>query len=245
MFLEQIMNINAPFSLPPAALHEFYADRGAEGAALCGLGLASAGGAAPSRPLLWVRQEVTDRERGAPCSTGLDAHGFASSRLILVRTRDMLATIQAGLEGARTPGLAAVMIELWGDGKVYDLTASRRLSLAAKVSGAMVLVCRLAASPVPSAADTRWQARALPSRALAAQAPGNPTFEITLLRARSGQEGLRYCLEWDRDTRELVPRSLPATRAPLARSAPLSGASVPVPFDRKGAPASSSQRLAG
>jgi len=230
------MNINVPLPLPPAALHEIYAGRNDDGVALCGLGLASA--AIAGAPVLWVRQGMYDREAGTPCSTGLEAHGFTPSRLILVRTRDMLATIQAGLEGARTIGLAMVMIELWGEGKIYDLTASRRLALAAKASGTTVLVSRVAAAPVPSAADTRWQARAVPSRALAANAPGLPAFEITLLRARNGQEGLCYCLEWDRDARRLISRSLPAAGDALSRPTPLSGAPVSVSFDRQGAKAS-------
>lgn len=244
MLLEQIMNNSAPLPFPAAALHEIYAGRNDDGAALSGLGLASATMADTVRPLLWVRQGMFDREVGIPCSTGLEAHGLAPARLVLIRTRDTLAAIQAGLEGARTPGLAAVMIELWGEGKIYDLTASRRLALAARASGAMVLVLRTAARPVPSAADTRWQVRAIPSRALAANAPGLPAFQITLLRARNGQEGLRYCLEWDRDARKLVSRSFPTGDA-LPRPAPLSGAPVSLPFNRQGAPAFPTRRRAG
>jgi len=243
--LEQNMNNETAFPLATAALHEFYAGRNDDGAALSGLALAAAGIECPTRPLLWVRQDMLDRETGTPCSTGLEAHGFASSRLILVRVRDTLGAIQAGLEGARTAGLAMVLVELWGEGKAYDLTASRRFSLAAKTSGASVLVLRVAAHPAPSAAETRWLTRAAPSQALAARAPGNPAFEITLLRARNGQEGLRYCLEWDRDTRKFISRALPAAGGALIRPAPLSGALAPVPFDRQGAPVLPTRRLAG
>lgn len=236
------MNNNIPLPLPTGALHELYAGRNDDGAALCGLGLASA--ATTGAPLLWVRQEMVDCETGSPCSVGLEAHGLAPSRLILLRVRDTLAAIQAGLEGARTAGLAMVVIELWGEGKIYDLTASRRLALAARASGTTVLVLRTAATPVPSAADTRWQARAVPTRALAANAPGLPAFEITLLRARNGLEGLRYCLEWDRDAREFIPRSLPAAGT-VPRPAPLSGAPISFPSDRQGAPAAPAWRRTG
>ena len=70
-----------------------------------------------------------------------------------------------------------------------DLTASRRLALAAEQSGVTLFLLRLEAQPVPSAADTRWTVGAAPSRSLEADAPGPPMFEIELLRRRAGPAG--------------------------------------------------------
>jgi protein ImuA len=134
-----------------------------------------------------------------------------------------------------------VILELWGAARAYDLAASRRLSLAAKASGLRVLVARVADAVTPSAAETRWRLRALPSHGLAANAPGAPAFELSLLRARDGREGLRYHLEWDRDACRFIARGgtrggeiAPATQRRVAAGGglpPLSGAVVPAAVD--------------
>jgi protein ImuA len=98
-----------------------------------------------------------------------------------------------------------------------DLTASRRLSLAAEKSGVPLLLLRMNAEPVPSAAETRWRVAAAPSHALPGNAPGMPCFDVELLRCRSRPAGQSWRLEWDRDRK-------------LFRDAALPGAVVPVPL---------------
>lgn len=225
--------------LAEAGLHEFFAAREADGAALgpLALMLAQEGKAGTSEvgSWLWVRHETQAREAGMPSPVGLAELGIDPTRMLLFRAPDVAGALQAGLEGARCPALGTVIIELRGEAKAYDLTASRRLALAAKETGVSVLLARTAAPPMPSAAQTRWQVRTMPSRALAAKAPGAPTLQLTLLRARNGHEGLRYCLEWDRDARQFILRSS-AAEPFLRPAAPLSGAVVPLSFDRQGAP---------
>ena len=226
--------------IAPAALHELYADRASTATAVagCGLGFVSGDG---TRPVLWVRQHLAELEAGAPYAPGLGEYGLDPGRTILVRARDGTAALQAGLEGARTAGLGAVLIELWGAARAYDLTASRRLALAARASGATVLLLRVAATPQPSAAETRWRIQSAPSAALAARAPGAPAFHLTLLRARSRQEGLSYRLEWNRDECRfaiLEPDSWAGHGTPTRHNgdAALSGAVVALPADRPAAP---------
>jgi len=232
------------FGLDPA-LHEFYADRSSDAAALCGLALASSGAVAQGRSLLWVRHAMLDHEQGAPYAPGVDSCGIASSSMILVRLREEVGVLQAAFEGARCTGLGAVVVELWGEARAYDLTASRRLAMAARKSGVPVLMARVAATPAPSAAETRWRVRAMPSRALAANAPGNPAFAMTLLRARNGQEGQHLHLEWDRDARTLVTLPAGGSDGPVIRPAAVSGALGPVSFDRPGAAREHAWRKAG
>lgn len=226
----------APLGLAAHALHEFYAAAGMDGAGLTGAALAMAqslkGGAT-----LWVRHAVFDRETGAPYFPGLAEFGVDPARLILFSAWDAASVLQAGLEGARCAGLGAVVIELWGEARAYDLTASRRLAAAARESGKPVILTRMAAEPRPSTAETRWRFSTLASRALEANAPGNPAFELNLLRARDGRQGLRLHLEWDRNARCFKPLAVGASR--LAGSgeagglpAPLSRAVVQVPADR-------------
>jgi protein ImuA len=220
-------------------LHELYAAAEADGAGLCAFTLLLSADQ-PFR--LWVRHQAQERELGWPHPSGLVELGIDPAQVLLVQARDVACVLQAALEGARCGG-AVVVVELRGEAKTYDLTASRRLAVAAKASGARVLLARTAAAPTPSAAQTRWQVRAMPSRALAAKAPGPPAFELSLLRARNGQEGLRYCVEWDRDARQFIPRSVPAVDE--LRLPSLSGAVVPLSFDRSGASPDQPHRQAG
>lgn len=227
--------------LAPAAVHELHAATDADAAALTGavLALAYLGRGAPG---LWVRHTALDHEAGSAYPPGLAAFGLDPGRLILVRAQDALSALKAGLEGARCPALGAVIIEFRGEAKAYDLTASRRLALAAKASGVRVLVTRIAAHPVPSAAETRWRIRAVTSLALPGNAPGNPAFELTLLRARNGQEGLRYHLEWNRDAGSFIAYpgkaggGTTAPSSPAGNPPPLSRPVVPVLFDRPDPP---------
>jgi protein ImuA len=240
------------FSLARGALHEVYAARQADAAGLAALAL-MLGEGDRRRTRLWIRHEVAMRETGMPYPAGLVELGFDPSRILLLHARDALAALQAGLEGARCAALGAVMIELWGEARAYDLTASRRLALAAKASGVPVFLLRVAAQPMPSGVETRWSVRVAPSRRQAANAPGHPAFHLTLLRARNGQEGLQHHLEWNRDAQRFENAVNNGGIAGYAGEhgsrppAPLSGTALPVPLHRSG-PASDEpgwQRRAG
>ncbi len=235
--LRQDTEYERNFWSPVPGLHEFY---GVSSACAMLAPAALALAASARRPaVLWVRQSLVTRETGAPCGRGLSEFGLAAEKAILVHVRDARAALQAGLEGARCPALGAVAIELWGETKTYDLTASRRLALAARTAGTPVFLTRLAAAPQASAADTRWLAGPAPSRPFAANAPGPPVLALTLLRARSGaydgkgaqhtqehRENSKFELEWDRDARRYMLRSSRAT-------APLSGAVAAVSLNRQ------------
>ena len=220
-------------SLSRAALHEFYAAAGADAPGMTGVALAFALLAAGVRPMLWVRHDLIDHEAGAPYAPGLVEFGIDPSRLIFVRARDAPAALQAGLDGARCVALGAVIIEIQGEAKALDLTASRRLALAAQVSGTPVLLARTVAQPQPSAAETRWLVASVPSPALAANAPGRPAFSLSLLRHRSGLAPGEWHLEWNRDRACFEERAASGTIATRAGSAaPLSRGVVPLSFDR-------------
>lgn len=215
-----------------AALHELHAFAGSDGVSATCSALILAQASGPGA-VLWVRQPAFDREAGTLYPAGLAELGMDPAQVIYVQARDAVAALQAGLEGARSAAVDAVIVELWGEARAYDLTASRRLALAAKASGVPVFAVRVAADPRPSAAETRWLVRTAASRRLAANAPGHPAFDWLLLRARSGQEGLRYCVEWDRDARNLV--CVPAGSARASHDhASLSGAVVSLPANRPG-----------
>jgi protein ImuA len=219
-----------------AALHEFYPaaqrDAMASGGLLLGLAAQQQDGM-----ILWVRQEALSRECGQPCPSGIVEFGVDPQRVVLVRARDAQAVLQAGLEGARSGALAAVLLETWGEAPLYDLSASRRLALAAREAGAQVLLAPVAAPIKASAAETRWRVETSPSFALATRAPGHPVYNLSLLRARNGRDGTTYRLEWNRDARSFlschdIARTL--SRAPEGRVAPISGALAPFPANGAG-----------
>ncbi|WP_449255691.1 ImuA family protein [Bosea sp. (in: a-proteobacteria)] len=199
--------------LERAALHEVYAAGTAGLAAATGFALglalraargeaqgeAQEGAAGSGRPILWVRQDFVDAETGRLHAPGLNELGLDPARLLLVRARDGEGVLRAGAEGARCPALGAVLIEPWGEPRAFDLTASRRLALAAEGSGVTILLLRVAAAEMPSAARTRWQVRPLASRALEANAPGGPAFGLRLLRQRGGAAEREWRVEWNRD----------------------------------------------
>lgn len=226
------------FTLARGALHEFYASTEADGVSLSALAM-MLGGAGRKQSKLWVRHEALASETGAPYPAGLAELGFDPACVLLVRERDVSSALQAGLEGARCAALGAVIIEIRGEARPYDLTASRRLALAAKTSGVPVFLLRTGAKAVASAAETRWLARAAPSQALAARAPGHPSFHLTLLRARNGQEGAQHHLEWNRDghclENSLANRDAGYARQPESdRGTPLPRSVVSVSFDGSG-----------
>lgn len=211
-------------------LHEAFGSGGTrDAAAASGFGLGLALRFAGERPLLWVRQDFAERETGLLYGAGLADFGLDPGRLVSVRAASVEDSLRAAAEGARCPALGAVLVEVWGEARALDLTASRRLSLAAQRSGVPLVMIRPGAVPGPSAAMTRWLVAPAPSRPLEANAPGRPAFLITLLRHRAGIAGRNWHVEWDRDrlsfaepapvSRALVSR--PADRAAVAPGAPL------------------------
>lgn len=202
-------------------VHEVYAAQpeDAPSAAALALALATAMTAAERNrngPVMWLRSTRAVRHGGIVQASGWTELGGTPDRALLAVVPDAIALLRASVDALRCAALGAVIVEHWGTMRELDLTASRRLMLAARQSGVPLFVVRADADPVPSAALTRWEVAAAPSRALPGNAPGFPTFDITLLRQRSGPSGLDWRLEWDRDRTEF-------------REAALSGLVVPVP----------------
>jgi protein ImuA len=223
--------------LARGALHEVFAAATPDASAASGFTTAlavqaSAHGSARPRDILWVRQRYGALEAGGLYAPGLAELGMDVSRLILADVRDAADALRAGEEGARCAVLGAVLIEVWGKPKQLDLTATRRLALAAEHSGVPLFLLRAGASPEPSACTTRWSVRPALSRPFAADAPGRPAFSVTLLRARSHASGRSWTLEWNRDRRcfdDLTPAAAPIRSEGRASDTPLSGGVVSLP----------------
>ncbi|WOF43663.1 hypothetical protein KNJ79_01465 [Sphingopyxis indica] len=202
--------------LAAGRIHEFFAADpldAASAAAFAALLALRGGGEAP---LLWLRTADAGRKAGHLYAPGLAELGGDPNRLLLVETGDAKALLAAANDAVRCAGPAAVVVESHGRLPAFDLTAGRRLALGAREAGTSLFLLRIAAEPVPSVAETRWQVAAAPSRELEARAPGAPAFDLELLRWRAGPAGARWRLEWNRDDQAFRDPALSGALLPLA-----------------------------
>ena len=205
-------------ALDAGFLHELHAAAEDRAAALA-FGLVA--GMQASEGALVLTRRVRSGGGAVPCGEGLALLGIDPARLVMVDAPDELGVLRAGLEAARCPQVAAVLVEAEGRFAPYDLTASRRLALAAERNRNRVIVLRLDAEPRASAAQTRWALASAPSLPLEAEAPGWPALAAELLRWRGGAAGARWRLEWDEQHggfhRPIEPAPLPRLVVPAVR----------------------------
>jgi protein ImuA len=202
-------------------LHELFGAEAADGPGATGFAAMLARLAlSPAAPLLWLRQEEAERGGGQLSATGLAQIGIDPSRLVLLVLPDPLTLLRAAADVVRCSAVGAAVIELWKQPRALDLTASRRLAVAAEESGVTTLMLRVEAEPTPSAAHTRWQIASAPSVALEADAPGHPALDIALLRQRGRPDGGRWRLEWDRERATFGEAPLPGAVVPAAAGGP-------------------------
>ena len=168
--------------LASGCLHELAArpqDAAAYGLLAVLLGrLIGEAGAAPGMAL-WCALKHSGRP-AMPYGPGLMRFGLATERLILARAGKPADLLWAMEEGLRSGRFAAVL----GEGLAPDLTATRRLQLAAEAGGATALLAFPASDSRSlrlSAATTRWRIAALP-----AVRPDRPRWQVSLERCRGG-----------------------------------------------------------
>lgn len=202
------------------ALHEVFCD-GRQSAAGCGFVAGLAGRLAPRRPLVWVRQDFSEREAGVLSMSGLAELGLDPRRVVSVRATDAENALRAAADALACDAVGAVVLEVWGQTRQLDLVASRKLTLAAQGAGVTGLLLRIAASPILSTAETRWIVRAASSPPAASwSAWGAPRFDAELVRNRHGSLG-RWIMEWTCDEclfKEETADSQPVAAAPAHRS---------------------------
>lgn len=180
--------------LPLGCLHEIHATAAAgdgragdDGAAVGFAALLLARLAARTgRSVLWLGR---DADLHAP---GLVRYGLTPDRLVLARGRRPADLLWALEEAARSAAIAAVVGEVAG----ADLTASRRLQLAAEAGGVTTFLLRRHGAGMTSSAVTRWRVAGLASRPVAGEPGiGHPRWQLDLLRCRGGRPG-GWPVEW-------------------------------------------------
>jgi protein ImuA len=198
--------------LARGAMHEVFAEAGRQSAAATGFIAGLSSRIAARRPLLWVRQDFAELEAGALSMSGFTELGLNPRLLVSVHASDAEAALRIAADALACDALGAVVLELWGETRQFDLVASRKLTLAARMSGVTGLLLRLAAAPMPSTAETRWIVRAAHSPPRL-EAWGAPMLDTQLVRNRHGPNG-HWIMEWKCD--ECLFRETPAHPQPVA-----------------------------
>jgi protein ImuA len=210
------------------ALHEIRCETTRDSVAAAGFAVALLARLAKSdhRPFMLVSEAGALDEAGHPYGPGLDRFGLDPAKLVVVRSRRPAETLWAFEEALRCRALAAVLAEIRGHRRQFDLTAGRRLALRAHESGVMGLLLRQAGAAEPGAATTRWLVAPRPAAILDdfAAGIGRPTWRLVLERNRNGRTGI-FDLEWNHDSRafavaEPIRPALSLSRASLSGDRP-------------------------
>jgi protein ImuA len=150
---------------------------------------------AERRPLLWCRLSREEREYGRLYGHGLETMGLPRRRFLTVTLHKPVAVLWTVEEALKSGALALVISD--ADPRHTDLTATRRLSLAAQAGKSAGLLVFSAAHPGATSSHTRWIVAALRSKPPPhdPDAPGAPAFAVRLIRARGGRPGA-WNVEW-------------------------------------------------
>ena len=182
------------------ALHELEPAGPLHRGAAFGFALALAGRVLQARhgdDVLWIETPFAVAETGRLHGVGLEAFGLSPARVLIVRVKRPLDVLWVMEEALRCRGIAAAVAELT---EAADLTATRRLSLAAREGGGMGLLARHRAWPQASAVMTRWQVAAASGRPDAFGGLGAAAFALELTKNRHGPNG-RWTILWDHHDR--------------------------------------------
>lgn len=185
------------------AFHETAPERPGDFGAACGFTLALACLAAKGGgETLWIQTDFARLESGALYGTGLDLFGLPSQRLLVLRARRAVDALFAMEEALKCRAIASVIAELPDD--TTDLTATRRLSLAARDHRGFGLLLRHRSSSMPSAAMTRWNVAAASGPRDDFGGIGTTSFLLSLVKNRRGPCG-RWNVAWDHHACVFVP----------------------------------------
>lgn len=185
----------APLPQEQTTLSEAFSTHPADGAAT-GFVLAKLAGF--TRPLIWISDRMSICETGEIYAPALT---FPMLRIVLSQPADVL---MAAEEALRCNALSAVVAEIWGNPKVLDFTATRRLAVRAEQAGMTCWLIRHGARSDLSAARERWRLSSLPAQdhPFDPKAPGEPRWHAELFRSRTARPGA-WVARYDRTTHRL------------------------------------------
>jgi protein ImuA len=177
------------------------------------LALAALAGKYTGRETLLIQTDMARFEAGAPYGVGLDLLGLPSRRLLILRARRPIDALFAMEEALKCAALASVITELPDD--AADLTATRRLSLAARSHDGLGLLLRHRSTSMPSAAMSRWEVAATAGERDTYGGLGTTAFQLSLVKNRRGPCG-RFRVAWSHHECAFVETDPVAVAAPFA-----------------------------
>ena len=195
-----------------AALHEVLATEPGCGAAFAAMVLGRTQGT-----VLWIGSARSEWQAWPP---GLAAWGLTPARLVLLRAERWKDALWAMEEALRCPAVGGALLvpaqgEGWAERAPLDLTATRRLQLAAEAGGALGMILQADPSVGPgggqrgvqggnqrgdqgqTAAHTRW--RVSPAEG------DEPHWWLELLRMRGGRPREAMAVAWQAASGRLEP----------------------------------------
>lgn len=228
--------------LPKAALTEIHGAETRDAGAASGFMLALAsllaalhGPAEPMAPILWIGTAEIFHEAGFPYAGGLRAmFGIEPETLLFCEAKRLTDVLWVAEEAARLAEPTAVILEIRGNPRQLDLTATRRLQARARDSGRPLFLLRQAAMPEPTAAPVRLVVEPASSALREtvggplASSVGRPAFTVAISKG-SVARSEKFTLEWNPDERTFKERRGEEGRAEDTRpvvSLPCHGADI-------------------
>jgi protein ImuA len=209
-------------SPPRGVLCEVWTDESRNGGARLAFALAQARSFldAAHPAIVWLQQRHQAQQAGLPYGAGLSGFGIDPETLVIGQPETLAELLWATEESVACRAVAAVIATVPAAAKLYDFTASRRLSLRAQASKVPVFLLCHGRARQASAAHLRWHVQpAASARApFDARAPGRPRFAVTLEKAPQGLRGT-WVLEWNGNGFEQVADRFAASGEPAVPAA--------------------------
>src|SRR5579862_3177112 len=153
---------------------------------------------------VWIQPDFTAIESGALYGPGIDLMRLSTERLVILRVPRPRDALWAMEEALRCRAAGAVVAEIACH--EADLTATRRLALAAREGGGLGLLLHPNAGANgtgseafrhhPSTATTRWEVASARGQRDRFGGLGPTTFALSLVKNRRGRIG-QWRLSWD------------------------------------------------
>jgi protein ImuA len=215
--LDAVLQGGVEGGLAAASLHEIAPAAPCDFGAAAGFTFALAARATgEGRAALWIQTDFAAVESGSIYGPGCDLFGLPSQQLLILKVRHPRDALWAMEEALKSRALASVIVELPNDGSAADLTATRRLTIAAREGGGFGFLFRHRSSSLSSSADTRWEVAAAPSQPDQFGGLGRAAFALSLIKNRRGPTG-RWSVTWDHHERAFAPLSVGLAEAALDR----------------------------
>ncbi len=168
---------------------------------------------------IWVTDPAIAVDNTRPWPDGLSQHGIKPSHFIFVTPKSLKDAMWAADEAAACNEIDALVFNLKGNPRVFDITATRRLMLRTKQNRIFACVLRQGGEEEASAAATRWHVAPRPSsnEEEFKSGIGQMRHVLTLEKNCNGQTG-QWLVAWNPHTRSfthVAPE--PAAALPVSR----------------------------